>query len=415
VKKQLITSVSRRGNTLIDYAVGQGGDITKWIAANLSFVFGIDISQDNIENKQKGACARYLNYRKKFDEMPSALFVQGNATANIKNTSAIFTEKGKQITRAVFGTGQKDKRILGEGVYKQYGVGIDGFDVSSIQFALHYMLESNEKLHNLLRNLSECTKVGGYFISTAYDGESVFRLLENVNKGEGISIYKKDTKIWEIIKMYDQTSFPDDISSIGYGIDVYQETINKVFREYLINFKYLTRLLENYGFVLISDSEARDLGLPKGTGMFSELFRSMDYEIDRDRDKLDMYGEAPYMSDKEKTISFLNRYSVYKKMRNVDAEQVMKISLGLESEQSSIALEAQQEEIENPREPVVVIAPVISTPEPVVQVEPLQKIVKKRAVKKKDIQEQEKELEAPAEPAKKTRKLKTRFKIVEEK
>jgi len=59
----LILSVSKPGNTLIDYAVGMGGDFTKWISAKLGFVFGIDISRDNIENRMKGACARYLNYK----------------------------------------------------------------------------------------------------------------------------------------------------------------------------------------------------------------------------------------------------------------------------------------------------------------------------------------------------------------
>ena len=34
----------------------------------LRFVFGIDISRDNIENRLDGACARYLNYRKKSRE-----------------------------------------------------------------------------------------------------------------------------------------------------------------------------------------------------------------------------------------------------------------------------------------------------------------------------------------------------------
>ena len=33
VKKKLINSVSIRGNTLIDLAVGKGGDMSKWIDA----------------------------------------------------------------------------------------------------------------------------------------------------------------------------------------------------------------------------------------------------------------------------------------------------------------------------------------------------------------------------------------------
>ena len=35
VKRALIGGVSRRGNTLIDFAVGKGGDLPKWIHANL--------------------------------------------------------------------------------------------------------------------------------------------------------------------------------------------------------------------------------------------------------------------------------------------------------------------------------------------------------------------------------------------
>jgi hypothetical protein len=31
-------SVGNRGNTLIDYAVGKGGDLSKWISAGVDFV-----------------------------------------------------------------------------------------------------------------------------------------------------------------------------------------------------------------------------------------------------------------------------------------------------------------------------------------------------------------------------------------
>ena len=127
VKKLIITSISQKGNTLIDYAVGMGGDFPKWIAAKLSFVFGIDISKDNIENRIRGACARYLNYRKKFRVMPACLFIQGNSGFNIKDGEAQYTEQAKQITRAIFGEGPKEKDKLGLGVYKQYGKGVDGF------------------------------------------------------------------------------------------------------------------------------------------------------------------------------------------------------------------------------------------------------------------------------------------------
>ena len=85
VKRKLITSVCRKGNTLIDFACGKGGDFPKWNASKLSFVLGIDISKDNIENKINGACARYLNFKRTDRNTPYALFVNGNSSLNIRS------------------------------------------------------------------------------------------------------------------------------------------------------------------------------------------------------------------------------------------------------------------------------------------------------------------------------------------
>ncbi len=38
----LISGASKQGDTLIDLACGKAGDLPKWIASKLSFVFGID-------------------------------------------------------------------------------------------------------------------------------------------------------------------------------------------------------------------------------------------------------------------------------------------------------------------------------------------------------------------------------------
>ena len=54
VKNNLINSVLKPGNTLIDYSVGKAGDMSKWMKNKPSFVFGIDISRDNIHNKIDG-------------------------------------------------------------------------------------------------------------------------------------------------------------------------------------------------------------------------------------------------------------------------------------------------------------------------------------------------------------------------
>jgi SAM-dependent methyltransferase len=331
VKSLLIKSVAKPGGTLIDLAVGKGGDWPKWIKAKLKFVFGIDISRDNIQNRLNGAYARYLDNKKTTKIMPAALFVNGDSRLNIKKTTGIVGDKDVQITKAVFGQGPKDAAALGQGVYKQYGVATEGFDVCSIQFAIHYMFETQETLQNFLRNVSEVTKEGGYFIGTSYDGEKLFKMLKNLPENDSKVISATDEKtghikkIWELTKRYDHTEYNADESCVGYAVDVFQESINKTFREYLVNYTYLTRVLENYGFVLASSEDLRNLqaDITKPTGFFNELFQQMNNDIkDNPRDRAS-YKKAPDMTDGERTISFLNRYFIYKKVRKVsDTEKV---------------------------------------------------------------------------------------------
>lgn len=329
VKQLLIDSISTKGDTLIDYAVGSGGDINRWRVAKLAFIFGIDVSKDNIENRITGACARYLNDKKKYKGMPSALFVEGNTQFNIKDGEALRNERGKQITMAVFGEGPKDKDKLGLGVYNKYGIASNGFNISSCQFALHYFFQDKKTLNGFLRNVSECTKIGGYFIGGCYNGSRIFNALNTLKLGESTSIILENgTKIWEITKQYDKDEFNADETSLGYEIDVYQETINKKFIEYLVNFEYLNRMMENYGFTLLTQDECDNIGIPESVGPFETLFNLMVQKVKKNPNKKKDYGIALNMKEYEKKISFFNNYFFYKKLRNVDTRTVYNNMIG---------------------------------------------------------------------------------------
>jgi len=322
VKKMLITSVSKRGDKLIDYACGKGGDFTKWIDANLSFVFGIDVSKDNLENNIDGACARFLGYRKKHANMPYALFVNGDSSINIRSGTAMKNERSKQITLAVFGQGEKSEKVLGKGVMRQYDAGKNGFQVSSCQFALHYFFENMNTFHNFMRNVSECTALNGYFIGTCYDGKTIFNRLRQLKQNESIELYENGVKIWQAVKDYDIDSLDDDETCLGQQISIFQESINQLIPEFLVNFDFMKRIAENYGFVLLQSSECKAFKLPNSTGMFRELFNIMVNEARTNKYKESEYLDALNMSANEKEISFLNRYFIFKKISNVDAEKV---------------------------------------------------------------------------------------------
>ena len=349
VKKKLIVGVSKQGDTLIDYACGRAGDLSKWISAKISFIFGIDLAKQNLENRLDGACARYLKAKKNNKHVPYALFVNGNSAFNIKDGSAMLNEKAKQITYAVFGNGPKDAEKIGKGVSRQYGKGSEGFNVSSCQFAIHYFFENPDTLKGFMKNLAECTKLNGYFIGTCYDGKQVFNELRKTKTGESIQIVDEGTKIWELTKGYSSDSFEDDSSSIGYRIDVYQESINQTISEYLVNFEYLNRIMDAYGFKIISREEANEFGLPDGSGLFNELFINMLEEISKNKFKKRDYGDAEFMTAFEKKISFLNRYFIYKKVREFNLETVQ-LDVGdydkkAEARQTTHAVEVAKEEV----------------------------------------------------------------------
>ena len=324
VKRKLILGVSKRGDILMDQSVGKAGDFPKWKAAKLSFIFGLDYSKDNIENRIDGACARYLNEKRKWNSLPKVLYLHGDSSRNIKNGDAFKDQKSKQVARAVFGQGVKDKAILGKGVFKQYGKGLNGFDVVSNQFSIHYFFGNKLNLNQFLRNVCECCKVGGYFIGTCYDGKRVFNSLRRKDVGKSLMINQEGVKMWEIKKKYIQTEFKDDETCLGHTIEVYQESINKSFDEFLVNFDYLTRLIENYGFVPLTPEECTQLGFVSSIGSFQLLFNDLVSTVKKAPGKRKMFRDATNMNANEKKISFLNNYFIYKKIRPVSAENVFK-------------------------------------------------------------------------------------------
>ena len=142
-------------------------------------------------------------------------------------------------------------------------------------------------------------------------------MIESLEAGESKSLFKMKIKFGKLLNVM-KSEFNDDESCFGYAIDVFQESINKTFREYLVNFDYLVRLMENYGFVLLNQSEYKQLDLPGSLGSFEEMYKFMNSEIQRQPSLKFKIGNSLSMSEEEKKISFLNNYFIFKKVRAID-------------------------------------------------------------------------------------------------
>jgi hypothetical protein len=197
--------------------------------------------------------------------------------------------------------------------------------VTSCQFALHYFFESRATFYGFMRNVAECTKLHGYFIATCYDGRTLFQMLRGRESRE---IYDADgRKVWSVARRYAADAYENDDRCLGYRIDVYQDSINQTLPEYLVNFDFLTQTMETFGFALVRRDEARQLGLPDGSGMFSEMYGAMAAEAKKRRSAALEYRDATRMQDYEKDISFLNRYVAYKKVSTRNVEQLVRAKL----------------------------------------------------------------------------------------
>ena len=324
VKHNLIKNVSSPGNNLLDLAVGKAGDLSKWIDSRLNSVIGIDVSRDNIENQMDGAATRYLKekqYGRKI--IPNCMFLHGDSSKNIRDGTAFISDKYRTIMKSIYGLGSKDRKEIGEGVYyfreKEIGKNIN---VVSLQFALHYFFKSKETLHELLKNVSQNCSLNGYFIGTCFNGLNIWNLLLNKEKDETYSILdENDNMIWSVKKLYDTNSFPNDETSLGIPIEIFQESINKRHIEYLVNFNYLQNEIENYGFVKCPAEDLKKKHFDKAIDSFESLFNRMKADTDKKDPtgpKQSWYGDAHKMKDAEKKVSFLNNYFIFKKVRTVD-------------------------------------------------------------------------------------------------
>jgi hypothetical protein len=305
IKRRLLEFVlgGEEKKTLIDLGCGKAGDLHKWMHNKLSFVLGVDNSLDNIVNPKDGCYSRFLEqcFKKNKESMKEnqilfCLFVQGDCGKDLKSGEGIPLSEDFQLVEAIFGTEkekEKEEKEIKEEKKKRPSYPVHGeFDVCSCQFALHYFFKSKDTLKAFLINVYNTTKVGGYFIGCCFDGKKILELSEdrleiNDEEGNRIFLLEKSTT--------SKKEFKNDSTCLGLKISVYQESINQLVDEYLVNFDYLTMLLETIGFFPIEETELFESKIH-----FSEI-----------------KAEQFTLSDAEKQISYLNRIFIFQKKSSV--------------------------------------------------------------------------------------------------
>ena len=97
---------------------------------------------------------------------------------------------------------------------------------------------------------------------------------------------------WKISKKYSKNEFNPNESSLGYEIEVYNESIGETFNEYLVNFEYFISMCAKYNMRLVEKVDFKDI--------FGEISNIK-------------YGNITAMNEELKTYSFLNSYFIFEK------------------------------------------------------------------------------------------------------
>lgn len=282
---------------IFDFACGKGVDLNKIIKGRYSELVGMDFDLNNINF----AIEYYKGLSVKFK--PRAFYFRGDGSKLIfPNQACGFTDTDKVSARKYI-------------PMKYY------FDVVSVQFAMHYFFENEIKLRSFIQNLNDNLKIGGYYIGTCFDGKRIYDSLKGEKFISG-KLYSGEL-FWKIEKGY-KTRLGLDTDKPIYGkeISVYVKSIGRTHLEYLVNFNFFTKLMEEYGFEMIFIKPFEEL--------YDELMNKEndnDFNIEKNKDT------AEKMSDDEKTFSFFNNAFCYKKISNSSDSLLSKLIEKIDKEE----------------------------------------------------------------------------------
>lgn len=232
VKAVLISGhTARPCGRVLDLACGKLGDFQKWRMAGVYRYCGIDISRQAVEDA-------------------TARFVEGAATVSGLEAKFIRADLGAvDLSRA--------------GVLEE----TEQFDAISIQFALHYLFQTEQRALTFFRNIANRLAPGGVFLGTIPDAAVLVRRLRDLQPGGPPAtgqVAPQQLKFGNThysVEFTPASSFAQwRIGNHPYGIRYtfyLAESVDKV-DEYLVPWELLERLAASVGLVPIANDNFHD-------------------------------------------------------------------------------------------------------------------------------------------------------------
>lgn len=280
IKYILISKYTPQYAVVLELACGKGGDLIKYGRNNISQWIGLDISDQSVQEAKR----RFLFLQRKENLKYQTILGQGDCF-------------GQSLGPIVMNL--PDCRFP--------------CDLVSIQFALHYAFETEQKARRTIMNVSKSLKIGGKFIGTIPDSEFLRFKLKKFPKDYdkpikwGNSVYKVKFESNEFLKNNYEWDNPFGQLYTFYLADA----INNV-PEYVIPFETLRSICDDYGLNLVMKKSFTQFFADEFPKYRNNLSTNQLHGILRDDGKYGITG------DEKEASAFFYCVFCFEKVRNVD-------------------------------------------------------------------------------------------------
>lgn len=215
---------------VLDMCCGKGGDLLKWQKGNITYLICTDIADVSI-----------MQCRERYNKITS------NDPPERKSFNAEFITADSTRDR----------------LRERYSDPSIELNLVSCEFAFHYSFESPKQAEQMMKNASECLKVGGYFIGVIPDANEIVKRQKAANSDSfGNDVFE--------IKFH---SDPNDLPIFGAKYNFHLDGVVDC-PEFLVFFPAMKKLAKKYSMKLVEATRFEDYFYQKigrGKGLIDKM------------------------------------------------------------------------------------------------------------------------------------------------
>lgn len=230
IKYQLFEMLfsAKKGSRLIDFAVGKGQDLNKYLHHKVANLLGIDVDRVALSE----LLSRYYDIvnKRNSNMSMSITIMQQDLTADHKIVDARIRE-----------------------LWANQDGSFDNPDLLVCNLALHYFTKTLPEMMNFASLLKSLMPSGSMFMYTTFDGKSVFDLLRQT--GEWVAHVEGSVK-YRIVRKYVNDTFSEYGQTIGVKLPF---TNDEMYEENLVNVANFNMILCQMGMEVVSNGSFSDM------------------------------------------------------------------------------------------------------------------------------------------------------------